>query len=135
MNRILVAGLVAFSTFFGVHLAPAAPNPSAAKDQARLVQHEAEPILVSADQPLVAEASASRTEPMDVRTVAMPFSECLSIIGEVSKGIGIKPVHLVRTEDLRVVRVAASDGFVTVSCSRPESRMTLSKRQAPNSPS
>ena len=76
-----------------------------------------------------ASPKAIEAEQVNTRTVAMPFAECLSILDEVSLGMGIEPVKLVNTDDLRMIRVDAADGFVTVSCSRPDNRMTLAKME------
>lgn len=75
---------------------------------------------------LAAGASAC-AETDDSRTVTMPYADCLAIIAETAQEIDEKPVTLVGTDDLTTVRINASDGFVTISCSRPENRMTLAK--------
>jgi hypothetical protein len=67
----------------------------------------------------------------NTRVAMMPFSECLSIISEASQEVDEEPVKLVSTGDLVTVRINASDGFVTVSCSRPDSRMTLTRSAVP----
>lgn len=64
----------------------------------------------------------------DTRTEAMPFAECLSLIGEISEQFGVKPASILRTKDVRVVRVDGSDGAVIVTCSRPDNKVILSKR-------
>ncbi len=60
----------------------------------------------------------------------MPFGDCLSIIAETAGETGEEPVSLVRTSDILTVRIDAADGFVTVSCSRPDNKMTLTKAAA-----
>jgi len=72
-----------------------------------------------------------RAETANTRVATMPFAECLSIIAEVSQEVEEEPVDLASTGDLVTVRINASDGFVTVSCSRPDNRMTLSKSSVP----
>jgi hypothetical protein len=72
-------------------------------------------------------ATAAQAAPTGTRTATLPFEACLSIIGEVAEDLGEEPVTLVGTSDVRTVRIAAADGFVTVSCSRPDNRMTLTK--------
>ena len=67
----------------------------------------------------------------DTRIAAMPFSECLSIISEAAQEVGEEPVKLVSGSDLVTVRINASDGFVTVSCSRSDNRMTLTRSAVP----
>ena len=73
----------------------------------------------------------ARAETAGTRMATMPYDECLSIIAEVSQEVDEKPVKLVSTGDLLTVRINASDGFVTVSCSRPDSRMTLTRSAVP----
>ena len=70
-------------------------------------------------------------ETATTRSVTMPFAECLSIISEVAKEVDRQPVDLVSTADSRVVRINADDGFVRVSCSRPDSRMVLTRSPVP----
>jgi hypothetical protein len=73
----------------------------------------------------------AHAEPASIRTAAMPFSECLSIIAEVSQDVDEEPVILTSTSDLQIVRINAADGFVTVSCSRADNKMTLTKSAVP----
>jgi YbbR domain-containing protein len=72
-----------------------------------------------------------RAESASTRVATMGFDECLSIISEVSQEVDEEPVRLVSTGDLVTVRINASDGFVTVSCSRIDSRMTLTRSAVP----
>jgi hypothetical protein len=67
----------------------------------------------------------------NTRVAAMPFAECLSIIHETSQEMGEEPVQLVNSNDLVSVRINASDGFVTVSCDRSASKITLTKSPVP----
>ena len=75
---------------------------------------------------LLASASA-QAAPAGTRTATLPFEACLSIIAEIAGDLGEEPVALVKTSDIHTVRIDAADGFVTVSCNRPEGRMTLTK--------
>jgi len=76
-------------------------------------------------------ALGATAEPANTRTATMPFEECLAIIAETAQEIGEEPVRLVSSADEVAVRINASDGFVTVSCSRPDNRMVLSKSPVP----
>ncbi len=67
----------------------------------------------------------------NTRVATMPFSECLAIISEAAQEVGEEPVKLVSSSDLVTVRINASDGFVTVSCSRTDNRMTLTRSAVP----
>lgn len=80
---------------------------------------------------IVAAGPVARAETADTRIATMPFAECLAIIAEVAQEMDEDPVTLVGTDDLTTVRINASDGFVTVSCSRPDNRMTLTKSPVP----
>ncbi|HEX2554416.1 MAG TPA: hypothetical protein VHL98_12005 [Microvirga sp.] len=71
--------------------------------------------------------SGAQADASGMRVATVPFEECLSIIGEVAEDLGEEPVILVGTDDVRTVRIDAADGFVTVSCSRTDNRMTLAK--------
>ncbi|EIM27759.1 hypothetical protein [Microvirga lotononidis] len=80
---------------------------------------------------LGAVAAGSAALAADTRIASMPFSECLSIINEAAQDVGEEPVKLVSTDDTVTVRINASDGFVTVSCDRSASKMTLTKSPVP----
>jgi len=75
--------------------------------------------------------SAAQAQSENTRVASMPFSECLSIIDEAAQDMDEEPVKLVSTNDNVTVRLAASDGFVTVSCERNGERMTLTKSPVP----
>ena len=79
----------------------------------------------------LAAGSAALAQSADTRIAAMPFGECLSIINEATQEVDEEPVKLVSTSDVVTVRIAASDGFVTVSCDRSSSKMTLTKSPIP----
>jgi hypothetical protein len=61
------------------------------------------------------------------RTEVMAFSDCISLVDEISSEMGVKPVSLLRTADVWLSRLDASDGAVTITCSRPERRVTLKR--------
>ena len=69
----------------------------------------------------------TRAETQESRVATMPFADCLAIIAEASQEVDAEPVRLASTDDLITVRIDASDGHVTVSCSRPDNKMTLTK--------
>ena len=72
----------------------------------------------------------ARAEDSNTRVAAMPYSECLSIIAEAAQETGEAPVQTINTDDETSVRINASDGFVTVSCSRA-GKMVLTKSPVP----
>jgi hypothetical protein len=75
--------------------------------------------------------TAARAQSADTRIASMPYDECLSIISEAAQEMDEEPVKLVSTSDVTTVRLNASDGFVTVSCSRSDKKMTLTKSPVP----
>lgn len=76
-------------------------------------------------------SGAVRAEGASTRVAIIPYEECLSIISEASQEVDGKPVDLVSTGELKVVRIGAADGFVTISCSRRDNKMTLTKSPVP----
>ncbi|MEZ0172020.1 hypothetical protein [Microvirga sp. TS319] len=74
--------------------------------------------------------AAAHAEEANTRVAAMPYSDCLSIITETAQETGEAPVQTVSNDDETTVRINASDGFVTVSCSR-SGRMVLTKSPVP----
>jgi hypothetical protein len=75
--------------------------------------------------------AVARAQSADTRIASMPYGECLSIINEAAQEMDEEPVKLVSTSDVTTVRLNASDGFVTVSCSRSDNKMTLTKSPVP----
>jgi hypothetical protein len=63
----------------------------------------------------------------DLRTERMAFADCISLIQDVSDELGVTPVNILRTQDIWLSRIDAVDGTVTVTCSRPDSRLTLKR--------
>ncbi|WP_230530480.1 hypothetical protein [Microvirga roseola] len=88
-------------------------------------------LLIGAFSASLASSGVRAESAETTRVATMPFADCLSIIAEVSQEIDEEPVNLASTDDLISVRINASDGFVTVSCSRPDSRMTLTRSPVP----
>lgn len=60
---------------------------------------------------------------------AMSFDDCLLVIRRTSEQLGVAPINIVETDDVRMVRYETSDGSVLVTCSRPDEKMvfTISK--------
>lgn len=69
-------------------------------------------------------------EDSNTRVADMPYVECLSIISETAQEMGEAPVQLINNDEETTVRINASDGFVTVSCSRGN-KITLTKSPVP----
>jgi hypothetical protein len=69
--------------------------------------------------------------PEQGRVATMSFESCLEIIQEMSDDLGAAPVELARSSDLRSVRFEARDGSVTLTCSRSDRKLTLTRMDAP----
>ena len=61
------------------------------------------------------------------RTEVMAFADCVSMVEEISSEMGVKPISILRTGDVWLTRIEAFDGAVTVTCSRPDHRVTLKR--------
>jgi hypothetical protein len=57
----------------------------------------------------------------------MSYGECLTRISQASQDLGVAPINIVETNDLRVVRFVTSDGSVLVTCSREDGKMVITK--------
>jgi hypothetical protein len=58
-------------------------------------------------------------------TKTMSFEACLEAIRSVASDLGVAPINIVETNDLRMVRFPTADGSVLVTCSRPDRKMVL----------
>ena len=58
-------------------------------------------------------------------TTPMSFEACLATIRAVSSDLGVAPVNIVETRDVRMVRFPTSNGSVLVTCSRPDGKMAI----------
>jgi len=79
---------------------------------------------------IVSFTSAALAEDANTRVASMPYSECLSIIAEAAQEVGEAPIQTINNDEETTVRINASDGFVTVSCSRA-GKMMLTKSPVP----
>lgn len=66
--------------------------------------------------------------PSRTRTETMPFGECISLMEEVAEQLHSNPVTILRTGDVRIVRIDATDGAVILTCNRAENQMVLTKK-------
>ena len=55
----------------------------------------------------------------------LPFEDCLVLIHDVGRSLGIEATPIVDTRDLRLVRFSVSDGSLLVTCSRPDSKIVM----------
>lgn len=68
--------------------------------------------------PAVAEVGEPIVKPM-------AFEACLETVRSIGQSTGSAPVNIVETNDTRVVRMAAADGSLLVTCSRAKGTMTM----------
>ena len=54
---------------------------------------------------------------------AMGFEDCLRTIRGVAADLGVAPINIIETNDVRIVRFLTSDGSVLITCSRPDRKM------------
>lgn len=57
----------------------------------------------------------------------MEFDRCLQLIRSTAGKLGVAPINIVETNDLRMVRFVTADGSVLVTCSRPDRKMVLTR--------
>lgn len=56
---------------------------------------------------------------------SMSFEDCLKTIRVTASNLGVAPINVVETNDMRMVRFKTSDGSVLVTCSRPDNKMVM----------
>jgi hypothetical protein len=76
----------------------------------------------------VGDLAALARVPAETRTETMPFGQCIGLAEDVAEGLNTNPVTILRTTEVRVVRIDAADGVVILTCNRSENRMVLTKR-------
>lgn len=64
---------------------------------------------------------------VESQAVAMSFESCLSKIRSTASQLGVAPINIAETNDLRMARFPTSDGSVLITCSRPDGRMVVTK--------
>jgi hypothetical protein len=66
--------------------------------------------------------------PAETRMETMPFGQCIGLAEDVAVGLKTHPITILRTTEVRVVRIDAADGVVILTCNRSDNRMVLTKR-------
>jgi hypothetical protein len=61
------------------------------------------------------------------QAVSMSFDVCLARIRSTSTQLGVAPINIAETTDVRMVRFVTSDGSVLITCSRPDGKMVVTK--------
>ncbi len=72
-------------------------------------------------------AAATAQAWAQTETRSMSFDACLQAIRGAASDLGVAPINIVETNDLRVVRFPTRDGSVLISCSRPDGKMVVTK--------
>ena len=63
--------------------------------------------------------------PVFAKEIPMEFSNCVALIQSKSAEYGIIPIFIVNTTILVMVRFNTTDGYVLMSCSKPDQVMSL----------
>ena len=71
-------------------------------------------LLSSLVLPALAQKSTSKS---------MSFEDCLRVIQNTATQLGVAPINIVETKDMRMVRFLSDDGSVLVTCSRPDRKI------------
>ncbi len=122
MGRLSINGSTGVAALTALLLNGAGPVLSS---QAQAVKDQSRVAAVSVETSRPAESQTGST-----RIAALRFADCLAILAEVSAEASEKPVNLVSTADLRIARIAAADGVVTVTCDRVAGRMSVTRGPA-----
>jgi hypothetical protein len=56
---------------------------------------------------------------------AMGFEICLKAISLTASNVGVAPLNIVETSDVRIVRFPTSEGSIMLTCSRPDQRLVV----------
>ncbi|WP_141728454.1 hypothetical protein [Devosia insulae] len=67
------------------------------------------------------------TQAVESQAVSMSFEACLAKIRSTAAQLGMAPINIAETNDLRMVRFPTSDGSVLITCSRPDGKMVVTK--------
>jgi hypothetical protein len=59
------------------------------------------------------------------RTSKVAFSDCIATIGKLSQELGVAPINIVETSNLRLVKYPTRDGSVMIQCVGTEGTMTV----------
>lgn len=62
---------------------------------------------------------------MPTVTKTMDFQVCIQTIQTMSGEMGVAPINIVETPDVRIVRFNTSDGSVLVTCSKPDNKLVM----------
>lgn len=74
---------------------------------------------------VVVSLTSSQAAAQQSTTRSMSFDQCLQVIRNTSNQLGIAPVNIVETNDMRMVKFRTSTGDVLVTCSRPDRKLVI----------
>ena len=80
-------------------------------------------LLLSVAPPALAGTRVIAKETMD-------FETCLARIRSVASSLGVAPINIVETNEVRIVRFPTNDGSgksILVTCSRPDRQMLINE--------
>jgi hypothetical protein len=80
-------------------------------------------ILVAAALMLPVAAEAEVTS----QSRSMTFDQCLAVIAQTATELGVAPINIAETTQMRIVRFPTADGSVLVTCSAPDQKMVVTK--------
>jgi hypothetical protein len=60
-------------------------------------------------------------------TSEMSFPACLEVIRRTAQQLGVAPINIAETTDIRIVRFPSVDGSLLVTCSRLDGKLVLTK--------
>lgn len=62
---------------------------------------------------------------MPTVTKTMDFQVCIQTIQTMAGEMGVAPINIVETPDVRIVRFNTADGSVLVTCSKPDNKLVM----------
>lgn len=74
-------------------------------------------------EPVSATTYGTSSTGMPTATRTMDFETCLATVRDMATDLGVAPINIVETSDVRVVRFNTSDGSVLITCSGPDQKM------------
>ena len=60
----------------------------------------------------------------------MSFEDCVKTIQITASQLGVAPINIVETNDVRMVRFRTADGSVLVTCSRVDRKMVITRSKS-----
>lgn len=62
---------------------------------------------------------------MPTTTRTMGFASCLQVLRETAEELGVAPVNIAETSQLRIVRFNTTEGSVLLTCSAPDRKLII----------